>query len=279
MGEGIAGQLVKAVDVGHKPYPNDDDRWQLFRYGFSFPYLGIRFVFSHRELIKWAVIPVIINCSLIIGAFWGASVGAPIVVGEFWPHPSGGFALTMWNAVVMLVGLALFLVGAVFLYVLSGLLATPFYDFLSQQVEFLKLGDDGDSFTWSQFFIDVRQSIAHSVLAICLWVVVMSSLFCVGLIPVIGPVLELGLAIFVTSLFLSREMMDGCMSRRRFTFAYKVQVVRSRLWVMVGFGVACAMLLWIPLLNFVFMPVSIVGGTLLFLSIEEQGLSPIEGDK
>ena len=29
------------------------------------------------------------------------------------------------------------------------------------------------------------------------------------------------------------------------------------------------MLLWVPLLNFVFMPVAMVGGTLLFLLIEQ----------
>jgi CysZ protein len=74
-----------------------------------------------------------------------------------------------------------------------------------------------------------------------------------------------------TALFLSREMMDGPMSRRRYRFRRKLRIVRSQLPLMLGFGMACAGLLWVPLLNFVFMPVSIVGGTLLFLTIESNG--------
>jgi len=257
-------------------FPADANRLSQFRYGFWGPWRGFRYLQQNRELWPWILIPVLINCALILSAFMGANWGAPVLLDSLWPMPTGGFALTVWHGLVMVVGLVLFVLGVVFLYALSGIVGTPFYDYLSAQVEARVAGGEEEEFDWTQFRRDVLQSIRHSLLAFALWLSVMLPLVCVGLIPGIGHLLELVLGGLFTSLFLAREMMDGAMSRRRYSFGYKLRVVRSQLPVMIGFGGACAVLLWVPLLNFLFMPVSVVGGTLLFLAIDRRGLLPVK---
>jgi uncharacterized protein involved in cysteine biosynthesis len=257
-------------------FPAQADKLTRFRYGFGTPWRGFRYLLKNRELWPWIIIPVLINCALILVAFVGASWGAPVLLASLWPMPAGGFALTVWHWLVMIVGLLLFVLGVVFLYALSGIVGTPFYDYLSAQVEVRISGVEEEAFDWVQFRGDVILSIRHTLLAFTLWLSVMLPLVCVGMVPGFGQLLELVLGGLFTSLFLAREMMDGAMSRRRYSFRYKLRVVRSQLPVMIGFGGACAVLLWIPLLNFLFMPVSVVGGTLLFLVLERDELLPVE---
>lgn len=250
------------------------DKLKRFRYGLRGPWRGFRYLLKNRELWPWIFIPVLINVGLIVTAFLGATWSAPIVLAELWPMPAGGFAFTVWQTVSMVVGLVLFVLGVVFLYALSGIVGTPFYDYLTAQVEAQVAGIVEEAFDWSRFRKDVMQSIGHSLLAFGLWLAVMLPLVCIGLIPGLGQLLELVLGLSFTSLFLAREMMDGAMSRRRYSFRYKLRIIRSQLMVMLGFGAACAVLLWIPLLNFLFMPVSVVGGTLVFLDLEGASVLP-----
>jgi CysZ protein len=255
-------------------FPKGASRIALVRFGLGGPWRGFRYLLGNRELWPWIFIPVLINVVLIGGAYWGASWAAPLLLGALWPMPTGGFAFTVWQTVAMGVGLLLFVLGVVFLYALSGIVGTPFYDYLTARVEAQVAGLREEDFDWTQFRKDVMQSIGHSLLAFGLWLSVMIPLACVGLIPGLGQLLELVLGLSFTSLFLAREMMDGAMSRRRYSFRYKLRVVRSQWLVMLGFGGACAVLLWIPLANFLFMPVSVVGGTLLFLDLEDSSVLP-----
>ena len=97
--------------------------------------------------------------------------------------PAGGFALTAWHSVAMVVGLVLFACGVVTLYAVSGVLGTPFYDYLTSQVERKLAGIEEEPVDWPVFFGDVAQSIRHSVLAFALWISVMMPLLCIGPIP------------------------------------------------------------------------------------------------
>ena len=250
------------------PCPNVTERAACIRYGATFPMRGFRYLMQEPELFRWVLIPLVINITMIVFAYWGASWGAPRLLGELWAPPSGGFALTAWHAISMVVGLVIFAMSVVVLYVVSGVVGTPFYDYLTSQVERRLTGVAEAPVDWPQFWGDVSQSVRHSVLAFMVWIGVMTPLLCIGLVPGLGPIIEVSIGFLVTSLFLSREMMDGAMSRRRYSFVRKLAIVKRHAPVMIGFGGACTLLLWVPLLNFFFMPVAMVGGTLLFLMLE-----------
>ena len=114
------------------------------------------------------------------------------------------------------------------------------------------------------------RSIAHSLLSAVMWIFAMVALLLLELIPLIGTLLELGASVFFTSLFLAREMLDGPTARRGWSYREKIDFVREHQAVMFGFGLGAAALFLIPLVNFVTIPICVVGGTLLFLELEAE---------
>jgi len=243
-----------------------------FARGFAYPFRGLGFIARNPRLLPWVLLPIAVTLGLLVGAAFLTLAGTPWLVDQLWARPAGGLLLTSWWILAVGLGLALFAVSMVVLYATAGLIGTPFYDRLSQRVEDTVRGPADEPFSWRVFLGDVWQSVSHTLIALILWLVVMGALLLLNVVPVVGSALEFVLSVAFTALFLSREMMDGAMSRRRLSFRRKLGVVLGNLALMEGFGLAAAMLLWVPLLNFVSMPVAIVGGTLMLLDLEDEGV-------
>ena len=200
----------------------------------------------------------------------------PILIHAIW-HPSADFAWYwrwLWIAMEFFVALMIFVVALITTYFSAGLIALPFNDRLSQRVEDMILGEYEEPFSWRVLAGDLGLSIAHTLLGLFVWAVVMTGVLLLNLVPVIGTVVSFFVGLAATAYFLGREMMDGAMSRRRLAFTHKLRVVRSNLALMEGFGVATYLMLWVPGLNFISLPCAVVGGTTLYCELELQGLIP-----
>jgi uncharacterized protein involved in cysteine biosynthesis len=244
--------------------------------GMSYPLLGVRLVLTHAATWPYLVAPVLINAAVFLTAAFVAWHGIALAMGLVWAPgaESGWFVHVAWYATAFLLRALAFLVIGVALYFTAGLVAIPFNDRLSEHVETLCLGPYEESFDWRVLLVDVLQSVAHSALSLVLWLGVMAPLFLLQLVPVAGSVLHFVLGTLVTSLFLAREMMDGCLSRRRMGYGHKLRVIRANGWVALGFGLVAAGMLWVPLLNFALLPMVVAGGALLYCHLETLGLVP-----
>lgn len=156
-------------------------------------------------------------------------------------------------------------------YLASGLLALPFNELLSESVERIELGDNGEESTWKQVAGDIGLSVAHSILGVTLWLVVMIPIFMLNLIPAVGSFAAAILAWLATALFLARELMDSPLSRRRMGFAHKVKLAWGHRETLLGLGGVAAMMLWVPMLNFLMMPVAVTAGTLFYCDLVRAG--------
>jgi CysZ protein len=241
--------------------------------GFGFPFRGARLVAKTPDLWAWVLLPVLFMGTLIIGAGFLTWWWVPQLLTSLWAAPAAGPGLMIWTVVSVILWLCFFVVSTVLLYLCFGLLATPFYDQLSDKTETLLLGARY-GVSWSQWWGDIGQSIGHSALAFGLWMVGAALTLMVSFVPVIGPILDVVLGGGITAFMLAREMMDGPMSRRRLSFRTKLLVVRENLPVTMGFGVATTLFLAIPLVNLFSLPCAVVGGTQLFVQLEKQGLLP-----
>lgn len=203
------------------------------------------------------------------------------LMGLIWtPSPSSGWLLSwLWATFGVVIRLALLGAVGIVLYFVAGLVATPFNDRLSDEIERMTLGSYEEPFSFRVLVGDLANSLAHSALSLAIWLTVMTCSFFLNLLPVVGSVLSLLIAIVATAIFLGRESMDGCMSRRRMSYRHKYQVVLSQLPLVMGFGLVASALLWIPFLNFVMLPVAVVGGTLMYCELERQGLVPDPGGR
>lgn len=246
--------------------------------GFTYPVRGLKFLLAHPHLWPWVAMPILINLTLVTAAALTTSTSIPLVLNLLW-SPNGGWAEVIWWTLSLVTAAMLFLVALVILYFVSGIIAIPFNDRLSQEVENELLGERHEDVTWRLFLGDLRMSIRHSLVGLAMWMLVMAALFLLELFPIVGSVLHLVLGLIASGFFLSREMMDGVMSRRRLSFRHKLRIIRSDVALMEGLGMGTAMLLWVPLLNCISLPVSVIGGTLMFCRLEQEGLLPGPDDE
>lgn len=250
-----------------------------FLTGLRYPLAGLRHLAATPRLWPYVVVPVFLTIVMIGSAGWLAWTWGPEALGVVWQAPAGDGALASaasaaWHVVLVLVRMILFVVGAIAFYAVGGLVAVPFNDFLSQAVEESILPARNEPFTWGLFVSDMRMSLSHSLLGLFCYVAVLVPVLLLNVVPGIGSVAATGLGGVVTAVFLAREMLDGPLSRDRLPFGVKLEVLKGHRALVLGFGGATAGLLWVPGLNLLSIPCSVVGGTLLYCDLKRDGLLP-----
>ncbi len=247
---------------------------QRFGRGFRYPFIGIRYLAGRQDLWGWVAIPAAINLVMLVIGIASSWLAAPRLLELAWTRPAEGLALVGWVVLAWILRLAMAAIVGMGVYLVAGVLSAPFNEVISERVEQAELGDAGEPWGLAVFLRDTGISIVHSLLSIALYGLIMAPLLVVNLVPGLGSAFYLVASWSVTALFLSREMLDGVTSRRRMNLPAKFRLVRGNLALCLGFGVATNLLLWIPLLNFVCMPMSVVGATLMYCELEKAGLAP-----
>jgi CysZ protein len=251
---------------------------QRFVHGFSLPITGARMMVERRELWPYAIGPVLL-CGLLLGvsAALTLSWGGTLMRALFdQPDATGWLARmgrTLWwmgNALIHLVLFGLLSVMSLFL---TRILASPLYDRLSARVEAMVLGRPwSDEAGWTGVALDVWMGIAHSVLAVALYLALSCPLLLLHLIPFAGSLAYSGLGGALASFFIARETLDYSLSRRRFSFTGKLRLLWTHLAAVEGLGLASLIFLWVPFVNLLSMPAAVIGGTLLYCQLEQEGL-------
>lgn len=245
-----------------------------FRYGMGFPLRAFGYLRRHPVLWPWVAVPAAINLGLLLAGMVFSWLAAPATVGWLWTRPEAGLALVLWVLTVWVVRLALAAVVGMGVYLAAGILSSPFNEVISEKVEQIELGDASEPWTAAVFLRDSLVSALHSLASVALYAACMAPLLLLNLLPGIGSLLFTAASWTLTAFFLAREMLDGVTSRRRMSLRQKIALVRAHPALMGGFGLAQNLLLWIPLANFVCMPVGVIGATLMYVELERAGLAP-----
>lgn len=247
---------------------------QRFRHGMSFPFKAFGYLKQHPSLWGWVALPATLNLLLLVAGVFSSWMLSPQLVGAVWTRPGEGLALALWVLTVWMIRLALAGVIGMGVYMAAGVFAAPFNEVISEKVEQIELGDASEPWTTLVFLRDTLVSVVHSLGSVAVYVACMAPLLLLNVIPGLGSML-FGIASWtLTAFFLAREMLDGATSRRRMSFKAKIQLVNQHRALMGGFGFAQNLLLWIPLANFVCLPVGVIGGTLMYIELERAGLAP-----
>lgn len=247
---------------------------QRFSRGARYPLIGLRYLSRRQDLWGWVAIPGLVNMVLFVAGVTASWLAAPQLLGLVWTRPEAGLALVLWVVIAWMLRLALAAVVGMGVYLAAGVLSAPFNEVISERVEQAELGDAGEPWGYRVFLRDTLVSVVHSLGSLLAYAGIMVPLLLVNLLPALGSAIYLVASWSVTAFFLAREMLDGVTSRRRLSLWAKLAFVRQHLALMLGFGVAMNVLLWIPLVNFLCMPVGVVGGTLLYIELERVGLAP-----
>lgn len=247
-------------------------------HGLLYPLRGVRMMISTPSLWPYVIVPILVTAGFILGALWVSWSWGGALAQDLLPMPTGtGWVAWagrgMWTVSKAVIHVALFAVLAVLGWFAGGLVASPFYDRLSDRVERIVRGQGVDeAFDARVVLQDVVTGVLHSLGSLALYLGVSCPLLLLHLVPALGEPIYVLASGTVTSFFLAREVLDYSLSRRRVPFVDKFRLVWSHRAVTGGLGFGTFLLVWVPLLNFLSMPASVIGGTLLFCELQAQGL-------
>lgn len=242
--------------------------------GFAYPLRGIGFIRRHRDLSRYWLPPILIVFCALVLSLWLAGRYHDDLVLWLWPAPTGSDWLSRTLAVLhsALEAIA-FVVVAVVLAglcsMLSTIIAAPFNDALSEVIEQREAGIPIPPFQWSRVLRDAGRSVRLELLKLICYVVVMGPLFLLSwLVPGVGQVLYVVFGSLFTATYFAIDYIDWPASRRGQGVRQRLAIVKSRPWLMLGFGLAVWLLMLVPFVNLWFMPAAVAGGTRLFLDLE-----------
>lgn len=211
------------------------------------------------------MIPLIINLVIFIGLIsWGFSEFAQTLEAWLEGHQAWYWTALQWTARIFFWLVILVVVYFIFTPV-SLLIAAPFNDYLAEQVE-RTYGfqiDDQRSII-KAVVIEALYSIYSTAKTLALFCAVFLALLPLNFIPVAGS-LVYGVAAFTWAMWCSALEFTGyAADRRHIRFRDRWQLLRHHAAAALGFGLVTVLLLMIPFLNVLIVPVSAVGGTMLF---------------
>lgn len=260
-----AGAVVaapKALTVGF---------WKGLRY----PFKGMRFIYrEHPELARIWIFPILITLIFLIGLFIGSNELHAALTDLMWEEPTGeGFVASVGRFfhgfVEILVWILMMVVGLLLVVVTSSVVAAPFNDALSEAVEGIVTGATPKPFSLAIVLRDTVRTVALELLKLFLYALVMAPLFVASLvIPVVGQIFYTIFGFFFTSTYFAIDYVDWPASRRNRGVGFRLELIRREFLPMLGFGTGVWLFLLIPLVNLLFMPAAVAGGTLLFLDLE-----------
>jgi CysZ protein len=244
--------------------------------GLSYPLRGYRVLREHRELARYGRWPIALTALALIGSLVLASTYHDDLLNWLWDAPDA--RQHAWLAALHALARALSFVLSLALLVLlcvsfSSVLAAPFNDALSEALEARVAGREPRRFSLSHLLVDVLRTAGLELLKLLLYVSVMGPLWLLSwLVPGVGQGAYMVALVLFTTAYFALDYVDWPAARRGWPIRARLALLGRHPWLMFGFGVAVWACLFVPLLNLVFMPLSVAGGTLLFLDIEARSL-------
>jgi len=241
-----------------------------FSLGFLYPFRAGKFIKAHPVLLKYIIVPFLINVVLLSAAvYWGLSFFNSIVV-HYIPQGDAWYWVILsyfvWTLAILMTMVLVF-----FCFTVSGaIIASPFNDILSEKSEELITGiPNEEPFTIRLFLRDAMHTVLDESKKIIIFVVLMLMLLPLNLIP--GGTLPYSiLSVLLTAFFLVVEYTGYVFYRKHLTFRDQRRFIFSRKFMMLGFGVGLMGVLAVPFLQFFCIPLGVVGATQLWHDLAGQ---------
>lgn len=238
-----------------------------FSRGFLYPFRAARFIKGHPVLLKYIIIPFLINVVILSGAvYWGLFFFNTVVVhyipqGDAWYWSILSYFI--WTLAVLITMVLIF-----FGFTVTGaIIASPFNDILSEKTEELLTEIPNDEpFVFNVFLKDAMHTVMDESKKITIFVTVMVLLLPLNLLPG-GSLLYSILTVLLTVFFLVVEYTGYVFYRKHLTFRDQRHFIFSHKFLLLGFGLGVMGVLAVPFLQFFCIPLGVIGATRLWHDI------------
>lgn len=260
-----------AIQAALVPVLSPRGEWSDFLVGAGLPFRSFKLLFRSRALFLLALASSLVTLVALVGlvALLGSSIGD--LVGLFWTRPESWYGLAAWYLLATLAFVVLLVVGV---NTLPLLLLSPLQDPISEATEALCGDFTAPPFSFSSLARGSAIAVGHAIKRIAFLLGGHLVLLPLNFIPGAGSVLWTVGGSAWTMWWLAGEYLGGPMARHCYPFREVRRALAARRALAMGFGAAVYLLLWVPLLNLFFIPLAIVGGTLLFRSLRDGGHIP-----
>jgi len=231
--------------------------------GFLLPYQGLKFIFSHKKLLTFVGLPIVINFfvyGLIIWLFVRFATGSLTFLSmDIW------YERLLYYAVIG-IGVVLLLFLMLFIFVaLANILGSFFYEFLSRKTaKILKIEEKETSTKSAETVKLMWESFGGGIKRILIFIIAQLALLIISLLPLIGAIIITVMNIMVTGWFLAMEFLDFEFDRREWSFDKKMKVWEKNKWSMLGFGLGVLTGSVVPIFNIIFLPGCVVAASLYY---------------
>lgn len=241
-----------------------------FLHGLRAPFAAFAFIRRTPSLWKYIILPLLINIAtfcLVIYLFLGPFfdyVMAKLPQGEAWYW-------LIFNYFLMAVALLIILVLVFFTFAVVGsFIASPFNDALSAQTEEVLTGAKlAVPFSLSAVLHDAARTLIVESKKIGIFLLGMAALLALQLLPVVGTLLSPLFSIGWTILFLVVEYTGYVFSRKQLDFSSQRRIIYRNSSVLLGFGAGLFCVLIIPFMQFLCIPLGVVGAVRLLAELGE----------
>jgi len=235
--------------------------------GIRFFFQGIAIIFS-ADVKKFVIMPLIINLVLFSAAIYLLATQYESLISWLTPELPAWLPSFITSLLEWFIGLLWVLFSAVALIIIffgftiiANIVGAPFNTYLAAAIEFKLTGVQSID-PRTGFFKILVESVSGEIKKLVYFLIWMIPLLIITVIPVINVVSPFLWAIF-SAWMLSLQYVDYPLGNRGFNFS-KIRYTLSQHRILsLGFGGSATLATMIPILNFLVMPVSVAGATIM----------------
>jgi CysZ protein len=239
-----------------------------FGRGLALPFRAAALIFRSSKLLAWSALSALVTLVTLVLVVYLSARYCTELVDLVFTRPGSWYGQMLWYAVVVLTFGVMVVIGA---NALPTVLLAPLQDPLSETTEELVGNYVSPPLSIPRLIKGATVSIGHTLARVFFLVLGHALLFPLHFIPGIGSIVWGVLASVWSMAWLAGEYLDGPMARHLYRFSEVRQVLMQRKALALGFGAAVYVMLWVPVVNFFFIPTAVVAGTLLFRGLVEAG--------
>ncbi len=235
--------------------------------GIKFFFQGIPMIFS-AEVKKYVVVPLLINIILFAGAIYLLATQFEMLINWLTPDMPGWLP-DFFNAIFeWFIGLLWVVFAAVVLIIIffgftiiANIIGAPFNTYLAAAVEYKLTGVQPIDPRTSLVKITI-ESIGSEIKKLIYFLIWAIPLLIISFVPVINVINPVLWAVF-SAWMLALQYTDYPLGNRGYTFSKIRYTLSEHKMLSLGFGGSATLATMIPILNFLVMPVSVAGATIM----------------
>ncbi len=249
--------------------------------GFGDVKRGFSFLAKNKNLYKFVALPLVINLLLTIllayllihfyEPLYSSILGKMGLLqapgdGSWFSQILSGFFWFISGLLHVFLGFVLLVILVVTLLMVSQIINSPFYDLLSEAVEKTKTGVDDDiPFSLSRILLTLKKVLILELKKTFFFMGVPLLLMIINFVPLLGSIFYTIILNFFSAWAMGYTYFAYPLGRKLVPFGSQLNLALKHKARLMGFGLP----LLIPFFNLLLAPFFVVGGTLLYLDLEE----------